>query len=228
MSKRLAFLALGAIVLALNSGCCLVNCINCWHDRFLEHYQATHFHDCGCGERFINPWWNNPPACCDPCDCVGNFTGRKWWVPNCMGCRGNGCGPGTCPGVSPAGRMYGPGDQSGYQGGYQGGYDDGGPVTGETVTPAEEVPPPQSSRRNPRSYQQGPVQQNGPSRMSRQPRYDARPADPRVSRRRPTRAEADIVHAEYQNEGPFYDDREANAAGGYRVSTSTSTANYRR
>jgi hypothetical protein len=136
-----------------------------------------------------------------------------------MNCRGNGCGPGTCPGVSPAGRMYGPEDQ--------GGYDDGGPVTGETVTPAEEVPAPsQSSRRNVRGYQPGPMQQNGPSRMSRQPR-STRPPDPRVSRRRPPRAEADIVPAQYQQgDRSFYDDAEANAAGGYRVSTSS--ANYRR
>ncbi|HEY1785250.1 MAG TPA: hypothetical protein VGG30_06855 [Pirellulales bacterium] len=227
MSKRFAYLGLGAILLMLNSGCCLINCINCWHDQFLERYQATHFHDCGCGERMVNHWWNDPPQCCDPCDSCGNFTGRKWWVPNCMGCRGNGCGPGTCPGVSPAGRMYNPGDQGGYDDGGM----NGGMMNGETVSPVEEVPPPtQSSRRNVRGYQQGPQQQgpqqqNGPSRMSRQPRY-TRPPDPRVTRRRPPRAEADIVSADYQNDGPFYDDAAANAAGGYRVSTST--ANYRR
>ena len=106
-------------------------------------------------------------------------------------------------------------------------YDDGAPMMGETIGPAEDIPVPQSSRRNTRSYQQGPPQQNGPSRMSRQPRYN-RPPDPRVTRRRPPQAEADIVSADYQSDGPFYDDREANAAGGYRVSTSTSTANYRR
>jgi hypothetical protein len=269
MSKRLALLGLGALLLTLNSGCCLVNCINCWHDRYLAHYQATHFNDCGCGERFWNNWYNSPPLCCDPCDQWGNFTGRKWWVPNCMSCRGGGCGdcgPGTCPGISPAGRMYNPGGGSVME--------DGMPSNTETVTPAEEVPVPyQSSRGNmrgyqpgPRGYQQGPYSyqsgpqgyqpgpngyqqgpngyqqgpngyqqgpngyqqgpmRNGPSRMSRQPRY-VQPPDPRVTQRQVPRAEADIVPAEYQSDGPFYDDAQVTQAGGYRVSTST--ANYRR
>jgi hypothetical protein len=99
-------------------------------------------------------------------------------------------------------------------------------MTGETVTPMEEVPPPtQSSRRNVRGYQQPPVQQNGPSRMSRQPRY-TRPPDPRVTRRRPPRQDANVVPTNYRSDGPFYDDAEAEAAGGYRVSTSG--GNYRR
>ncbi|HEX4146885.1 MAG TPA: hypothetical protein VHY91_25535 [Pirellulales bacterium] len=224
MSKRFAFLGLAAMLLMLNSGCCLINCINCWHDHFIEKYQATHFHDCGCGERMVNHWWNDPPNCCDPCDQWGNFTGRKWWVPNCMGCRGGGggcgCGPGSCPGVSPAGRMDGPGDP--------GMYDDGAPMTGETVAPMEEVPPPtRSGRRNGRNYQPAPMQQqNGPSRMSRQPPRYTRSPDPRVTRRRPPRAEADVVPAQYQNGGPFYDDSEVYPADGYRVSTSG--GNYRR
>ncbi len=123
-------------------------------------------------------------------------------------------------------------------------YDDGTPSSAEMITPAEEVPVPYQSRRGnmqgyqqgPRGYQQGGYQQgpngyqqgptqNGPSRMSRQPRY-VRPPDPRVTRRPPPRAEADIVPAEYQSQGPFYDDAEAIPTGGYRVSTST--ANYRR
>jgi len=35
----------------------------------------------GCGERYWGDWYGDPPECCDPCDCYGNFTG---------GCSGGG------------------------------------------------------------------------------------------------------------------------------------------
>lgn len=32
--------------------------------------------DCaGCGECYYNEWYNDPPACADPCDCYGNWAG---------------------------------------------------------------------------------------------------------------------------------------------------------
>ena len=83
------------------------------------------------------------------------------------------CGPGTCPGVSPAGRMYGPGEPGGPM------YDDGSPMMGAKrshrrrkcrflpIEPRRGLP----AGTDAQGYQQGPMQQNGPSRMSRQPRY---------------------------------------------------------
>ena len=29
----------------------------------------------GCGELYWNEWHNAPPALCQPCDCLGNYTG---------------------------------------------------------------------------------------------------------------------------------------------------------
>ena len=29
----------------------------------------------GCGEFYWSEWHNEPPACCEPCDCHGNYTG---------------------------------------------------------------------------------------------------------------------------------------------------------
>jgi hypothetical protein len=238
MSKRLVYLGLGALLIAMNSGCCgLTDAICCWHDSYLARYQATHFSDCGCGETFYNSWYNSPPKCCDPCDDYGNYTGRKWWVP-CFGCGGGGgcgggcgCGGGlgTCPGVGPAGRTYGPGmgmNNSGY-------YDDGS-VNPATVSPApaEEVQPGvpnQMSRGNGQgTYQPMPAQPNGSTRTSRYPRNMQRQQPPqRMSRRMPTRpTNADVVPTGYQDSDAVYDDGQTNSNSGYRVSTGT--ANYRR
>ena len=38
--------------------------------------------NCGCGEIYWGDFHGDPPDCCDPCDCRGNFTG----------CRGGNCG----------------------------------------------------------------------------------------------------------------------------------------
>jgi hypothetical protein len=107
-------------------------------------------------------------------------------------------------------------------------YDDGGPMMGETISPSEEVPPPYQSRRGgpQRSTQPNPVRQQGPSRMSRQPHY-TRPPEPRVTTRtRPQRPEAGVQPADFQGDGPFFDDGPVTPAGGYRASSST--ANFRR
>jgi hypothetical protein len=29
----------------------------------------------GCGEMYWSEWHNDPPVCCEPCDCFGNYTG---------------------------------------------------------------------------------------------------------------------------------------------------------
>jgi hypothetical protein len=29
----------------------------------------------GCGELYWSEWFNDPPRCCDPCDCYGNYLG---------------------------------------------------------------------------------------------------------------------------------------------------------
>jgi hypothetical protein len=43
--------------------------------------------DCaGCGERYWNEWYNDPPRCADPCDCCGNWVGPG--IPSCC----NHCG----------------------------------------------------------------------------------------------------------------------------------------
>jgi hypothetical protein len=33
------------------------------------------FQCAGCGELYWSEWFNDPPACCDPCDCHGRYTG---------------------------------------------------------------------------------------------------------------------------------------------------------
>ncbi|HTU27108.1 MAG TPA: hypothetical protein VMF30_17000 [Pirellulales bacterium] len=220
MSKRLTLLSVALLWMSLGSGCCAINSICCWHDAWLEHYQSTHYAGCGCGEQFWNPWWNDPPNCVDPCDCYGNFTGRRWWVPNCMGCRCNGCGPGGCPGVSPVGHVnVAPGPDM---------YPDDGTIVPQTA-PSEELPVPTQSRR-PRGNQRGPAP-SGPSRMSRQPHYQ-RPPQPRVTQRRPPATEQvvrqqEVASNEDQKDGPFFDDREVSQAQGQGYRVTSSTAAYR-
>lgn len=46
-----------------------------------------------CGERYWGDFYGEPPDCCDPCDCYGNYTGMH--VSNCPQ-RGAGCASGTC------------------------------------------------------------------------------------------------------------------------------------
>jgi hypothetical protein len=53
----------------------------------------------GCGERYWGDWYGDPPACCDPCDCNGHFTGGEY--------PGFG-GDGGIPAGMAAGRMANP------------------------------------------------------------------------------------------------------------------------
>ena len=70
MSLRSTYLALAAVALFSQSGCCEFNCRECW--------------PCGkdwcgsqCGELFWNEWFSIPPYCCDPCDECGGFAGPR-------------------------------------------------------------------------------------------------------------------------------------------------------
>ena len=45
----------------------------------------------GCGERYWGDYYNDPPDCCDPCDCHGNYTGgyrRLFTGGRCRNCGG--------------------------------------------------------------------------------------------------------------------------------------------
>jgi hypothetical protein len=62
---RFCYLALLAVVLAAQSGCC---CNDAW-----PHGKTW----CGsqCGPVFWHEWFSHPPECCDPCDRCGNYNG---------------------------------------------------------------------------------------------------------------------------------------------------------
>jgi hypothetical protein len=53
---------LAALVAA--GGCC---CCKGLGNKELDNW--------GCGEVYHSEWHNDPPDCCDPCDCWGNYTG---------------------------------------------------------------------------------------------------------------------------------------------------------
>jgi len=77
---------------------------------------------CGsqCGEVYRNEWFSDPPACCDPCDHCGNYTGG-----------GHHHGP-----------SYGPGE---YYGPDQGPHYGHGMSQGDEYAPSD-MPPPRSGR----------------------------------------------------------------------------------
>jgi hypothetical protein len=53
-------------------GCCGAGCggdKSRW--RLLDRICGCH----GCGELYWSEWHNDPPALCEPCDCLGNYTG---------------------------------------------------------------------------------------------------------------------------------------------------------
>ena|SRR5205085_1144370 len=66
MFARLANVSLLAALLLAGSGCC---CCRGWHGK--------DYCDCSCGECYWSEWFNDPPACHDPCDCYGNFAGHR-------------------------------------------------------------------------------------------------------------------------------------------------------
>jgi hypothetical protein len=67
MLARPASIVLLMLLLTASSGCC--RCCRGWHGR--------NFCDSSCGECYWSEWFNDPPACCDPCDCYGNYSGPR-------------------------------------------------------------------------------------------------------------------------------------------------------
>ncbi len=67
MSLRWSYLAVIAVLLAAEAGCCCGTC-GSGGDRWCCSQ---------CGEVFWNEWFSIPPNCCDPCDDCGGFAGRK-------------------------------------------------------------------------------------------------------------------------------------------------------
>lgn len=97
----LARLVCGAMLLAAtaaSTGCC------CATKFCHKSCQA------GCGEVYWSEWHNDPPDCCDPCDCWGEFAGHGYCaechgaeVQGCGKCRAAGpcCESGSCGGQPP-------------------------------------------------------------------------------------------------------------------------------
>jgi len=129
--------ALLALIISGSGGC---RAICCLHDNLLNAYRARRWQDCGCGERYIDPWHSNPPDCWDPCDDHGYFNGRRWWKSGCdpsgSGCRGYYGNPGNPYGNHDAGPMTGGKVDS----------MDSGQMQEETVQPTEEIPTPANRR----------------------------------------------------------------------------------
>jgi hypothetical protein len=67
MLARLGSVVLLTLSLLASSGC--TRCCRGWHDG---NYCAP-----SCGECYWSEWFNDPPACCDPCDCYGNYAGHR-------------------------------------------------------------------------------------------------------------------------------------------------------
>ena len=89
---------------------------------------------CGpnCGERYWGDYYNDPPDCCDPCDCHGNYTGG--------GCR-------SCGGGYHGGYTGGPGGFEGYSRNSVGGrINDGLPAARDNIVSESERIIPNSTR----------------------------------------------------------------------------------
>jgi hypothetical protein len=81
-------LALRACVLLslLSTGCCSVHNSTCGTGCGPEAWMANHACSNGCGEFYIDEWYNHPPQC-DPCNTCGDYVGQH------AAC---GCGEPTC------------------------------------------------------------------------------------------------------------------------------------
>lgn len=88
MQKTICGIVLALALVVPQSGCVLLHglrcCMNRWHASLAER---TYCCD-GCGEKYCNEWHSDPPACCEPCDNLGNYTGhdRSPWVGPRKGC----------------------------------------------------------------------------------------------------------------------------------------------
>ena len=77
MLKRCALIAVALSGLSSFSGCIISDAVMDTHNRWLTCYQRTHWMEGQCGEFYWSEWFNDPPACCDPCNKCGNFVGER-------------------------------------------------------------------------------------------------------------------------------------------------------
>jgi len=116
MLLRSVGMVLLGLVIATQSGCCLLHKFCCWK-------KSCEFCGDGCGEVYWSEWHNDPPDCLDPCNRCGNYVGPQCCTDGC-GCKaqsppcesdyvggcGCGCG-GHGPGPGPASYGSAPGGQ---------------------------------------------------------------------------------------------------------------------
>jgi len=71
--RRTCFGLLLALLLAVQSGCCCLSCLDWGHGPAGPLWTRTW---CGpqCGEIFWSEWFSIPPLCDDPCNDCGDFT----------------------------------------------------------------------------------------------------------------------------------------------------------
>jgi hypothetical protein len=79
MLLRSVGMALLGLVIATQSGCCLLHKFCCWK-------KSCEFCGSGCGEVYWSEWHNDPPDCLDPCNRCGNYVGPQCCTDGC-GCK---------------------------------------------------------------------------------------------------------------------------------------------
>lgn len=78
MRQRVGILLMLVAMLSANSGCCLFRHLNCGLWNFKQAHAERTYCCADCGEKYDNEWTSDPPACCDPCDNLGNYqSGHK-------------------------------------------------------------------------------------------------------------------------------------------------------
>jgi hypothetical protein len=107
MLKRIAPISIAAAVLMLANGCCCTQPHMCGDVAVCDSCDGGGCGSCGCavgccpgrplagcltraltcgsgcGDVYWDEWINDPPACCDPCDDYGNWTGNAYCPPRC-------------------------------------------------------------------------------------------------------------------------------------------------
>ena len=101
----------------------------------------------GCGEFYLHPWINDPPAPCDPCDHLGNWIGHCPVPPLHHAGHHAPCGPSDChAGACPVGvhNLWGyRADLAGWQGHGHGGAVQMGAYDGQIIEGPTLAPPPE-------------------------------------------------------------------------------------
>ncbi len=75
MFARRAYFLLLALTLASSGGCAYEGLCNL-RDRLACDYQARHYMGPQCGQFYWSEWFNDPPACCEPCNECGSYKAR--------------------------------------------------------------------------------------------------------------------------------------------------------